>query len=773
MLRLGRLARLARPVGVGRSDRRRTSAARAGVIGAPGRDAVHGRPDLRWVRAALATRLGALRDLVSLEAAAFDLVFLVALALGLGVILYFGAPEEPGLVAPAGLAVAGAAGAFAVRARRAVFATLLALACLCTGFAAAKLRTLAVTAPVLARAMTASVTGVVVGIDLRVSGGARLVLRVAEVAGLAAAATPRRIRLTVRRLDELKPGDAIAIKAALRPPSAPVVPGGYDFARDAFFDGIGGVGFAVGKPERLAAPPLELAWNERFLIALDAARNALTLRIATAIGGENGAVAASQVTGKRSLIPDEANDILRAAGLYHVVSISGLHMALFAGGLFWLIRALLALSTRLALTAPLKTTAALASLLPAAAYTIFSGAEVATLRSFLMTSIVLLAVALRRSAVTRRNVAIAACIVMVTTPEQVLGPSFQMSFAAVSMMVAWYDRPRPPGGRPLGGLFERVGGRLLATVVALAVTTLIASVATAPFASFHFHKLTLQSLAANLLATPIVTGLIMPLALAALLAEPFGYGTTLWSAMGTAVGWFMAVARLVATWPGSDLVVAQAPVAALAAFSGAVLMLAILRTRLAWLAAVPAMAGLALMMTAERPVAIVGANGHAALVRQPGGLHLIASRKDRFAVKEWLLVLGERAAADAVALGQRVDCDGEGCSAPLGQGRRLILDKTMNAVEEDCGRVAVLVSPLVVPDRCREDGHLVLDKSALGAAGSVAIYEEPGPEGRGWRVVRAREPGVVRPWSGAASAAAGATPPVPPLRGAAAGPISR
>jgi len=169
------------------------------------------------------------------------------------------------------------------------------------------------------------------------------------------------------------------------------------------------------------------------------------------------------------------------------------------------------------------------------------------------------------------------------------------------------------------------------------------------------------------------------------------------------------------------------------------------------------------MAGAERPVAVVGANGYAALVREGSRIHVIATSQDSFAVREWLLAMGERAQPDAPAIRSGVSCDKEGCSAPLpaplASGARLFLDRTANAVEEDCGRVAILVSPLRVPDRCRTDGHLVLDRAALAQAGSIALHllspEEVGSHSAPrWRIVTAREPGLVRPWTGPAAGAA-------------------
>lgn len=723
----------------GNRPRSRSEAAQAGARPVLGLPAI-GLP------AAGARLWSGLSSMLAREAAAFDIALLLPVAAGLGILAYFAAPDEPGWQAPA-IGTALLVG-LAVRARNR-YRAVVVLTCLIAvgvGFLAAKIRTASRDAPILQRPLAGLVTGLVVGVDPRANGGARLLLRPITIEGVAATRLPAAIRVTVRSADGLSPGDTVTAKALLRPPSLPVLPGAYDFARDAYFDRIGAVGFVAGTVAQ-GEPSAVMSLAERALVALDRMRNALTLRIAAAIPGENGAIAASQVTGKRGLIPQDANDALRAAGLYHVVSISGLHMALFAGGLFWLIRAALALSSRLVLTRPLKSIAALISLAPAAAYTLFSGAEIATVRSFVMTAMVLMAVALQRTAITRRNLALSACLVLVTTPEQLLGPSFQMSFAAVGMLVAWYDRPRAPGPRPSGLIEERVTRWLRIVVGGLVVTTLVASLATAPFAAFHFHRLTAQSLAANVMATPVVSGLIMPLALAAMVAEPFGYGPPVWSAMGVAVGWFMDIARLVASWPGSDLVVPQLPASALACFGGAIVMLAVLRTRLAFAAALPLLGGLALAASAERPVAIVGAGGHAALARDRAGIAIIAGAADMFSAKEWLLAMADGRRLGDPSLRKALACDAEGCAAPLGDGQVLMLDSTINAIAEDCGKVAILVSPLVVPATCRENG-LVLDRDVVRAAGSIAIYSEDsaGKSRPAWRLVYARDPGTHRPW---------------------------
>lgn len=696
---------------------------------------------LRWLVAWLSARLAA-------EAAAFELALIVPIFLGLGVVAYFTAPDEPGLVLPAVATAFLACLAFGLRRRWWLHVVIVCLTAVGAGFCSAKLRTMRVEAPQLSRSMAGAVTGLVLSVEPRLGGSARVVIRPVSVETLAPETMPARIRLTVRKGSEIQAGDSITLKAIMRPPPPPALPGGYDFARDAFFDGIGAVGFAAGKITP-AANPVVASWPEAFNIWIDRQRNALTRRIVDTIGGENGAVAASQVTGKRGEIPGDANDALRASGLYHVVSISGLHMALFAGGLFGLIRAILALSRRIVLYRGTKELAAMLSLLPAAAYTLFSGAEVATMRSFLMTAIVLLAVAMGRNAITRRNVALAASFVLLTTPEQLLGPSFQMSFAAVAMLVIAHEQwNRRKRSKP-GMAWEKAVGATLTIILAMMLTTTVASLATAPFSAFHFHRLTLQSLASNLVATPIVSFLIMPLAMLALVAEPFGYGAMFWQAMGWAVGLFMQVARSVAAWPGSDLVVPQFSATALGLFTLTLVLLTILRTRLALLALLPLGGGVALAATMPAPAALFGANGYAALVRQGDRLTVLAQRSDAFVVQQWLLALGDRRRPEDPDLTTGRQCDKEGCAAPIEGGGIFMLDKTSNAAEEDCGHVDVLAGPVPIGAHCAATG-IVLDRELIRAAGSVALYADPPASGENrpsWRIVTARDPTGSRPWS--------------------------
>ena len=268
-------------------------------------------------------------------------------------------------------------------------------------------------------------------------------MRVISLGALTPEATPYRVRVTLAETaGHAATGDAVTLKATLRPPPEPVLPNGFDFGRAAWFDRLGGTGYAGGKLAPLqdgGLAPLDL----RLWAAIDRVRDAISNRIRVALPGERGEIAAALITGQRAGITDEVNQAMRNSGLFHILSISGLHMVIMAGTVFWLVRAFLALVPALALTFPIRKWAAAAAMAAALGYLALSGTAVPTVRSWAMMSIVLLAVLLDRPALTMRNVALTALLILVLEPEMVFDPSFQMSFAAVIGLVALFEsRPR-------------------------------------------------------------------------------------------------------------------------------------------------------------------------------------------------------------------------------------------------------------------------------------------------------------------------------------------
>ncbi|MGJ3265568.1 MAG: ComEC/Rec2 family competence protein [Salinarimonas sp.] len=671
---------------------------------------------------------------------------------GIGILVFFQAQPAPhgmahGFALAAALTTAAAFGiaALAVRRRSLPAGIALAgLAFLAAGFAAAAHRQAAVAAPVLVAPAGGTVAGFVEALEAR-AGGVRLVLRIAQHDLTTAGDGTLRVRVGLRgetAVDgALAPGDWIVARVRLLPPPEAVRPGGYDFGKSAYFRGIGAVGSIVGQPRML--PPAEPPGLDLVVAArLDALRNAVTGRIAETVGGQPGAVAAALVTGKRGLITEETNEVLRAAGVYHIVSISGLHMVLAAGTVFFGVRALLAAVPALALAWPIKKIAAVAAILAGAIYCVFSGAAVATERALIMTTIMFGAVLLDRTALSMRNLALAALIVLAREPEALVGPSFQMSFSAVAGLIAGAEwqasrarAPAPPPGR-IGRVLRGVWNGLAGIVV----TTLIATAATGPFAAFHFQVANPYGILGNVLALPIVTVLVMPAAVIGMALAPLGLDAPAWLAMGAGVGQVIAFSELVAGLPGSRVVVPAFGVGALALLVLALLLMTLCVSALRLLALPIAAAGLLAAADPVRPDLYVDRDGRGAALRGADGRLVVLGDPGDFVLTQWLEADGDARAADDPGLAAGVACDRVGCVAPLAGVGAVALVREPVAFAEDCARAIVVVSRLTAPAWCAAP-H-VLDRARLAATGAATLRFVDGAA----RIETVRRTPETRPW---------------------------
>jgi competence protein ComEC len=664
---------------------------------------------------------------------------LLPVAFGAGIGAYFLADREPLWWGPGLALLLLGAGAFLARARTFAFAILLALAAAAGGLQAGLWRTERVAAPMLERIMIAPLSGFVESVEER-TGDMRLVLAVTAFGSLAEAERPARVRVTSRK-GAIAAGAHVTLNARLMPPPDPARPGGYDFGRDAFFRGFGAVGSGLG-PISLSAPPREPGWRLEANAAIDAARNAMTERIARLIGEQAGAVAAALVTGKRGLISEESNEALRAAGLYHIVSISGLHMVLAAGSAFWIVRALLALFPAVALAWPVKKIAAGAAMLIATGYCVFSGAEVATVRSLIMTLIMLGAILADRPALSMRNLAIAALIVLAREPDALLGPSFQMSFGAVGALIAYaeWQRRRQREDGPRRGLIGRIARTLRLAVVGLIVTSIIASAATGPFGAFHFQTWNPYGLIGNVLALPFVSLVVMPAAVVGALLYPLGLDALAWWLMGLATAPVLAVSSYVAGFGGAVNVVPAFGVFALVLLGCGLAVLVILTTWLRLLAALPLAAGMALAASPPRADIFVDRAASGLAARAAGGALAVAGRPSAFVLEQWLRADGDARKPGDASLSQGAACDRRGCVITLAGGETVAWSRDPLAVSEDCERATVVVTPLRWDGVC---AALMIDRATLDRFGAISVRVTP----RGLVAATSRDPDSLRPWS--------------------------
>jgi competence protein ComEC len=622
---------------------------------------------------------------------------------------YFALPSEPpswvGALAVGLLTVL----AFGFRQRPSLFAALLVALALCAGFAVAQLRTASIAAPVLQRDLgPVEVIGQVHGIEQR-SGDMRIVLQRPRIARLAASETPERLRLVVRKVEgRLLPGAWVKARARLRPPPEPAAPGAYDFARRAYFDRLGAVGFVFGSAAVIAPPEAEsgsgqeglrtawwLWWNDL--------RQRVFLRIRAVLPGDSGAVAAAMITGQRGAIPESVLTAMRDSGLAHLLAISGLHLGLMAGTVFLLLRAGLALVPPLALRYPIKKWAAVAALQAAGFYLFLAGATVPTQRAFVMAGIVLLAVLLDRLAITMRLVAWAAVAVLLLAPESLLTASFQLSFAAVTALVAGFEALRDRRER-MTPEPRRWYLRPLVYLTGVALSSLIAVLATTPFALFHFNRLVWYGLAANLVAVPVAAIWVMPAALFSLLLMPFGLeAPALWVVdRGLAV--IIAVATQVSTWPGAVQLLPAMPLAGLLSVAAGGLWLCLWQGRWRWCGLPLIVVGLLSMQLLRQPDLLISADGDLLAARAPDGALVLSSRtRSRFTAEQWLRRAGQEATSPWPNAGEGgaewLRCDPLGCIYRRG-ARTVALVTDPRALAEDCRRAEVIVATVQVPRAC-------------------------------------------------------------------------
>ncbi len=672
-------------------------------------------------------------------------VFLwVPILFGAGSGLYLTLPAEPiGWVSPVAAGLLAVA-ALLMRRHTAPALGLAALALLAAGVACADWRSDRVSAPVLAGPTgPVDVSGRVVWVGAG-DGPQRYLLDRVTIEGLAPAATPAKVRLSVRRSGDdglASPGSWLTALASLRPPPTPAEPGAWDFARRAWFQRIGAVGFVYGAPEPMAAPEGE---SGGLLSLLSRVRYWVSSRILAHTSASAGPFAAALLTGDRSAIEKTALKAMRDSGLAHLLAISGLHVGLIAGFIFFATRGLLALIEPVALRAPIKKWAAACALLGAAAYLLLSGMSVPTQRAFVMVGVVLVAIMLDRASLSMRLIAWAALLVLAIAPESMLGPSFQMSFAAATALIATYEAAR--------GLFARMaarGGLVLRPVVYAAgvtLTSLVAGIATGPFAVYHFNRIADYGLLANLGAVPITGFWIMPWGLVALILMPFGLEGIALTPMGWGIDAVVWIARQVAAQPGAVSLVPAMPAAALLAISVGGLWLCLWRSRWRFLGVVVIGGGIALAGLERRPDILIDGDARVMATRgEDGRLWISTRQRGRFVSDVWLRRDGQaeaptwpRGGKGAPAAGIR--CDTLGCIQRRGD-RTIAFVRDPRAFEEDCSRADLVVSTVPAWDLC-EGPETVVDRFDLWRGGSHAIWLN-GDRARVESVARTRGK---RPW---------------------------
>lgn len=622
----------------------------------------------------------------------------------------------------------------------------LALLLVALGAGLSGLRAHLVTAPVLGFRYYGPVEGRVVGIDRSSSDRMRLMLDQVTLSDVAPGRVPHRVRISLMTAQELPvPGQRVMLTAHLGPPGGPSEPGGFDFRRMAWFERLGAIGYARTPVMTVAMPQHDGA------LALHRLRMSLSHAMQERIGGQEGAVSSALVTGDRSGISEQTNEIMRASNLYHIISISGLHMSMLAGFVYAALRLAGAAVQGVAGLRGIAVhkLAAGGALAVAALYLWLSGGGVATERSFIMVAVMLGAIIADRRAVSLRTVAVAAVLVLVLAPEALTEPGFQMSFAAtvalilvsepwrkVSPYLPWWARP----------------------VVMLVLSSAVAGLATSPLAALHFGRMAQYGMLANLLVVPVVGILVMPGAVLAALLAPVGLAQPgLWM-MGLGTTWMLWVAEWVAGLNGAVTLVRAPPGLVLPLLgTGAMLLFLAPLTEAGrgWLLLARRIFGAGLIaaaalvwLGAERPRILVSAEGDAFAVMTDSGRVPSKPKGGSFATANWLESDGD--SADQPTAATRALWSGPNndrrATLALPQGAlnlRHVTGKAAAAVTElQCDGPTIVVADKPLQVARRDPDCIVLDATRLRRTGAVAIELDDGRP----RLTLDRGPGPGRIW---------------------------
>jgi len=741
------------------------------------------------------------------EEQAFGHAFLFApVFLGLGALAWFSLAQTPGFLKTALLMCIFGMAAFMLRHSATVWriVALLATLFLAGMVVLAAGETARKDTVLLDTPVTTVVRGTVIARETTDRGYWRYTVNVAQTSNPALKRAPATVTLLSRsRAIPVEIGGGIEGKARLSPPSGPALPGLNDFAFDSYFKGIGAVGYFYGKPAAVAAAPeitrgRTITSGVRVQETIARMRETVGVRIRSTIGGDAGAIAAALVTAEERAISRPTIEALREAGLAHVLAISGLNMVLAAGTFLIGARTLLSLIPGLAHRFPIKKLAAAGALIMVFLYILISGGAVSAVRSWIMISIMLVAVFFDRPSISLRNVALSALIILMITPSAVTGPGFQMSFAATLALVAGYGHWRERPGREMvsgshtAGPLKAAGGFF----AGLLLSSFIGGLSTMIYSAGHFHRLAAYGLVGNILAMPVISILVMPFALLAMLLMPFGLDRYPLLVMGQGLDWMISIANMVSSW-GGEVTTGRVPDSAFMLIAAGGILACLLRTWLALSGIVVIAAGLLTgwASTAARPDLVIAEDGRLVAVIEQGEAASNRTKPPDFVFSQWQRALrldghqkpqqradltlkdvdtplsekGETgdgrknrppidkdAARSAIrrllaetAPGRFACVPKQWCAATARPGWRIVTVEDARFIGIACEEADVVVTPIMLRFRSCRSGAMLLSGQSLRRTGAVEIFAVPADHSAGqksgMRLVTALDQ-LQRPW---------------------------
>ena len=652
---------------------------------------------------------------------------------------YFQLHDEPSIALTLVIATIGVALLFTRQRNILMFL----IGILLIGFCVTKIREEMVATPMLRGPTSGVIAGGYVADFTTTKNGARMLeIAIEQATGIPEGEQPRRVRIFSNQSQDLQIGDYITFEAYLSPLPRPVEPGGFDYARMQYFSSIGAGGRMIGAPslEERSVP-----WQFEYRRFFRSLRAAISTRIIAVIPGAVGHLADSMVSGERSGIPSEMNISLQISGLAHIISISGLHMSLVAGGVFWAVRALLALIPFFALNWPIKKIAAVAALIVGLIYTLLADSGSATERSYLMIAVMFFAVLVDRPAISLRNLAIAAIIILFITPEESVGASFQMSFLAVMGLASfskWWTVREAAKLKDQKRFALNWLGKLRRVVIISSLTTLVAGGTSTIAAVYHFDRLSPYSVIANGLTLPVSEALVMPPALIAVLLMPFGLEYYPLKVMEFGLDATMKVSDWAASLPAANLLVAKPNVVGIVLIALAAGIFAAGIGRFRWFGAIIAMIGFCIAAFNAKPAILIEDRAAAVAVQDKTGNYVFANgTKNKFASGKWLQGNGETTGLIDAEARAGWDCTSGDCFSDLAPMSISYL-REKSGQGAYCPPTQIIIADYPLHHACHE-ARLVIDRFDVWRKGAHAITFS---EGR-YALTTARDEQGNRPWT--------------------------
>jgi competence protein ComEC len=652
--------------------------------------------------------------------------------LAIGIAVYFGSTNEPpfwmGLTC---LFISGVT-TYYLRSYYIVFLTTLIITIVFAGFSSAQLRTIYLDTHVLIKDFgPAGIQGRIVKIQ-ETEKGMKITLSHLQVARMRADLVPTMARLHLNtKKPIIKVGDWIETRGILKPVPAPAAPGSFDFQRHSYFQNIGAIGFIFGEIHILNKNDPQ---SQSITGFIDDFRKQIEHRINYVFKDQPDirAIGIAFLTGNKQTINEVTHEKVRASGLAHLLAISGLHIGLVASIIFFSLRFICAHIPYIALNFPIKKGAAVCAIMAALFFTLLTGASIPTIRAFIMTSIVLTGVLLDRKAISLRSVAWAAIIILLLYPESLLGPSFQLSFAAVTGLVAFYERRKIISSQ----------SKTIDYFKDVLSSSFIASTATMPFAAYHFNRIALYGIGANLLAVPLTVFWIMPFGLIALILMPFSLDEYSLTIMGWGISILLWIADTTAQLPYAQLSISAFSNETLAFFTVGGLSLCLFTKKMKYVAILPISLACIFAIINPKPNILITPDGKLNAIRSEEGRILVSNQRHASFIKTaWVKRWGEEN-QPTEKFQKQLPCDPAGCSYEHASGIQVIFNTDPMALNEDCQKADLLITPSSNPMICSKP-KIIIDHVSLQSGGAQAIYFEDNKI----KVVSDKDIRGTRPWT--------------------------